>query len=265
MSAVPASLPQITPGCRPHAFFGVPIHPLRMREMVALAQDAIESRRLLRVGVVNAAKIVNMQRDRLLREAVLDSEAIVADGMSIVWASRLLGHPLPERVAGIDLMLELLTRGSALRWRAYLLGATGEVVSAVTEYVRTHFPGVDVVGHRDGYYLPNEEPQVALEIQQSRADLLLVAMSPPKKELFLGRWARELGVPVCHGVGGAFDVLAGRVKRAPLLWQRAGMEWFYRLLQEPRRLWKRYLSTNLRFMWLVAREFFGRPARARSF
>lgn len=230
---------------------GTPIDALTMDDVLEMADGAIARRDRLLVGVVNAAKLVNMRRDSALRAAVLDADVILADGMSVVWASRVLGCGLPERVAGIDLMHGLLRRGTSHGYRVYLLGATEAVVRTSASIIEKLYPGVNIAGFRNGYYDEQDEESVVEEIRQSGADLLFVAMSPPKKELFLARWMDDLNVPVCHGVGGALDVLAGKTLRAPERWQRWGLEWLYRIKQEPRRMWKRYLITNTLFVWMV--------------
>jgi N-acetylglucosaminyldiphosphoundecaprenol N-acetyl-beta-D-mannosaminyltransferase len=239
--------------------FGIPIAAATMPEVLDLVHEAIVTRRHLRIGVVNAAKVVNMRRDALLRQDVLSSHLILADGISIVWAGRLLGQPLPERIAGIDLMFGLLERGKRHRYRIYCLGATDDVLERVVARIRAEYPGVEVAGARNGYFSSDEEATVAAEIAAARPDVLFVAMTSPKKEHFMGRWAETLRVPVCHGVGGSFDVMAGKVERAPLLWQRLGLEWLYRVKQEPRRLWRRYLTTNLLFMLMLARDLIFGP------
>jgi N-acetylglucosaminyldiphosphoundecaprenol N-acetyl-beta-D-mannosaminyltransferase len=256
------------PGTKIRQLFGMPIHAVTMSEAVAAAEDAITRRHRLLVGVVNAAKIVNMRRDLALRDAVLNADMIVADGMSVVWASWLLRRPLPERVAGIDLMSRLLERGSERGYRVFLFGAHDDVLKTVAARIASDYPGILLVGQRNGYYAAGEEAGIADEIAAARPDMLFVAMSPPKKEMFLGAWADRMGVPVCHGVGGAFDVVAGKVKRAPGVFQALGMEWLYRVLQEPRRLWTRYLVTNTLFCGLVVQELlqalFGVPAARRG-
>jgi N-acetylglucosaminyldiphosphoundecaprenol N-acetyl-beta-D-mannosaminyltransferase len=237
---------------------GVPVAAVTMDEALDLVHDAIEDRRPLHIGVVNAAKMVNMARDPELRDAVLASNVIFADGMSVVWASRLLGERLPERVTGIDLMTGILERGKERGYRVYLLGAEAEVVGTVASIVRRDYPGVVITGFRDGYFKRDEEPLVAQEIAAGKPDVLFVAMTSPKKERFLAQWGPSLGVHVYHGVGGSFDVVAGKVKRAPRAWRALGLEWLYRLLQEPGRLWKRYVYTNSMFVWLVVCEWFGK-------
>lgn len=238
--------------------FGVPIAPLRIGDVIRLADAAIARDGTLRLGVVNAAKIVNMRNDPALRASVLDTDLILADGISVVWASRLLGRPLPERVTGIDLMTRLLELANEHGYAVFLFGAAEDVLNRVVERVKREFPTVRIAGARNGYFRDEEQSGIADQIRTSGADILLVAISSPTKELFLSRWGESLGVPVCHGVGGSFDVMAGKVRRAPRLWQRLGLEWLYRVYQEPRRLWKRYLVTNTAFAWLVFREYFGR-------
>jgi N-acetylglucosaminyldiphosphoundecaprenol N-acetyl-beta-D-mannosaminyltransferase len=231
--------------------FGVSIAAITMDAALDAVDAAISSKRPLQIGVVNAAKLVNMQRNAELRADVLSSHLVLADGMAVVWASRVLGRPLPERVTGIDLMTGILARGDGAR-RVYCLGATEAVLDATVARIEREYPGVVVVGKQHGYFTPHEEASVAAAIATARPDVLFIAMTSPKKERFLGRWSRVLHVPVCHGVGGSFDVLAGLVERAPERWQRLGLEWLYRVKQEPRRLWKRYFTTNTAFVWMVA-------------
>jgi N-acetylglucosaminyldiphosphoundecaprenol N-acetyl-beta-D-mannosaminyltransferase len=250
-----------------HDLLGVPIAGVTMDEAIALVDRAIAARRPLQIGVVNAAKLVHMQRSGELRADVLSSDLVLADGMAVVWAARLLGRPIPERVAGIDLMMQMLARGHARRYRVFCLGATPAVLDAVVARIGSEFPGVVVAGSQHGYFTDDEEAQVAKAVADARPDILLIAMTSPKKERFLARWSPQLDVPVCHGVGGSFDVFAGIVQRAPERWQRLGLEWLYRVKQEPRRLWKRYFTTNSAFVLMVmgalVRQRLGRVARTR--
>jgi N-acetylglucosaminyldiphosphoundecaprenol N-acetyl-beta-D-mannosaminyltransferase len=243
--------------------FGVPIAAATMEDALDRVEAAIARRERLQIGVVNAAKIVNMQRDPLLREDVLSSDVIYADGMAVVWASRLLGRPLPERVAGIDLMKNILGRGAQRGWRVFCLGATDEVLDKAVARMAADYPGVSIVGRQHGYFGPADEEEVARAIADTRPDVLFVAMTSPKKENFLARWTGLINAPVCHGVGGSFDVLAGKVERAPEAWQRLGLEWLYRVKQEPRRLWRRYLVTNTLFCGMVLGQLLRRPRPVR--
>ncbi len=244
-----------------HDLFGLPFDPLTMAQAMDRCRAAIQDGEYLSVGVVNAAKVMTMRRDAQLREAVTGCEMVLADGQSVVWASRMLRAPLPERVAGIDLFLELLAEAAKEAHRVYFLGARRDVLARMLEEIRRRFPGLQVAGARDGYFGPDEEAAVAEEIRRSGADLLFIGMSSPKKELFLDRWGKATRALVVHGVGGSFDVLAGLTNRAPLWWQRRGLEWLYRALQEPLRLGPRYLRTNFAFIALVAREAMRRRPR----
>lgn len=241
--------------------FGLYLDALNMDEVVDRCRTAIVSRSRVLVGVVNAAKVVKVRSDPALCNALTRCDMLLADGQSIVWASRLLRRPLPERVAGIDLFEQLLVLADSEDRSVYLLGATPDVLERLRYELHVRFPRLRIVGARDGYFKDSEAAGLAAEIKAAAPDMLFVGMSSPKKELFLARFGSMLDVPVLHGVGGSFDVLAGITKRAPGKWQRAGMEWAYRVLQEPGRLWWRYFSTNSAFVFLTARELF-RPIRA---
>jgi N-acetylglucosaminyldiphosphoundecaprenol N-acetyl-beta-D-mannosaminyltransferase len=236
---------------------GVGIHALRLADVVALANKHIASREKLTIGIVNVAKVVNMQRNAQLRSSVEQADIILADGVPIVWLSHLLGQPLPERVAGIEVMFELLKEANERKHRVYFLGSRPEILQKVIDIVRTDYPGLCIAGYRDGYFHEREEQAVAEDITHSHADILFVAISSPKKEIFLRRWQHLLNVPVCHGVGGSFDVLAGATKRAPTWMQKCGLEWLFRLIQEPRRMWRRYLVTNSVFTALSLKAIIG--------
>ena len=243
----------MTTSCRVR-LCGVPVDVLSMRDVLERVEQAVTSRSRLSISVLNVAKLVNMRRDPLLRKSVESGDVILADGMPLVWLSRLRGRPLPERVTGIDLMYRIFELADRRRLRVFLLGARAATLERVAEIARQRYPGMVIAGRRDGYFSEAQEEEVAATIRESRPDVLLVAMSSPKKEIFMGRWGEYVDVPVVHGVGGSFDVMAGVTKRAPAWMQRCGLEWFYRVLQEPRRMWKRYLVTNAIFLGLALRE-----------
>ncbi len=210
---------------------------------------------------INAAKLVAMKDDPFLAETVKKCDMISADGQAVVWASRFLKQPLPERVAGIDLMEDLLRLCAAKGFRVFFLGAKDEVLNKVVIHYKQHLPSLQIVGFRNGYWSPEEEPAVVEQVCTSGAHILFVAISTPKKETFLARYLNELGVPFTMGVGGSFDVIAGYVRRAPRIWQKLGMEWLYRLLQEPRRMWRRYLIGNTRFLFMLSVALFKSPRK----
>ncbi|GAA0872769.1 exopolysaccharide biosynthesis glycosyltransferase VpsK [Gangjinia marincola] len=226
-----------------------------MQETLEMVQKAIEEKKQLHHVVVNAGKIVQMQNDYELKESVNSSDIINADGQAVVWASRYLGKPLKERVAGIDLMINLVEYASKKNYKIYLLGAKEEVVKTVVNLYKKNYGDHIIAGYRNGYFKKDEQIQIAKEISESGANMLFVAISSPMKENFLYDYRDQLkAVNFIMGVGGSFDVISGKVKRAPRWMQKAGLEWLFRFLQEPRRMWKRYLVGNTKFIWMVMKE-----------
>ena len=241
---------------------GCPLDVVTMDEAVDRCEEAISSRRYLQHMSVNAAKLVALRDDPEMRRMIASCDLITADGQSVVWAVRMLGAKLPERVAGIDLMTRLLAAAEANGYGVYVLGARREVLDTALARLRERYPRLRLAGSRDGYYAEDEAAAVSEEIRGSGADILFVAMSSPRKEYFLGERGASLGVPFTMGVGGSIDVIAGLTRRAPPLLQRTGLEWAYRLAQEPRRLARRYLTTNARFAAMVLRALVTRRGSA---
>jgi len=233
---------------------GCPIDRLSLDEAVARCRELIEEPgRTASQASVNAAKLVALREDARLRRAVFDCDLVTADGQSVVWASRLLGDPLPERVAGIDLMARLVEAAEEHGYRVFFLGATPGVLARAVAELRARHPRLHVAGARDGYFRPDDESAVREEIRAAAPDILFVAMGSPRKEHWVAA-APDLDVGFAMGVGGSLDVIAGHVRRAPRLVQRLGLEWLFRLAQEPRRLVRRYVTTNTRFLLLLTRE-----------
>lgn len=236
------------------ALLGAGIDALTLEGTVERIERWVGSGRIAQHGCVNAAKLVRLQRDAALRDALADCDIVTADGQPVVWASRLLGTPLPERVAGIDLMEALLERARIRAYRVYLLGARREVVERASAEIRRRHDGIAIVGFHHGYFPPEDEVAIVDRIAEAEPDLLFIALETPQKELFLARHRDRLKVPFAMGVGGAFDVLAGRRRRAPRWARRLGLEWAFRFAQDPRRLARRYLVGNSRFVALVLGE-----------
>ena len=233
------------------------IHNLTMQETLQHIEGVIEAKQQLHHVVVNAGKIVAMQTDLELRKSVNESDLINADGQAVVWASKILNKPLKERVAGIDLMTNLVDLSAKKNYKIFFLGAKEEIVKKVVDnYSKQYNPNI-IAGYRNGYFKKEEEQDIAKQISESGANILFVAISSPKKENFLYQNKNLLnGVNFIMGVGGSFDVVSGLVKRAPVWMQNAGLEWFYRFAQEPKRMWKRYLVGNSKFISLVLKEKF---------
>jgi N-acetylglucosaminyldiphosphoundecaprenol N-acetyl-beta-D-mannosaminyltransferase len=230
---------------------GCPIDNLTMRETVDAAKEAIRTGNRIRQVSLNVAKLVNMRSDAILHADVVTSDIINADGAGILLAGRCTGAQLKERVAGIDLFHELLKVCAAEGFRPFFLGASPEVVREAAANAIGEFPALQFAGMRDGYFTREQEQELLDEINNSRADCLFIGMPTPRKERWLATYRDRLRVPFAMGVGGSFDILSGRVHRAPLILQRTGLEWFYRVVQEPRRMWWRYTRTNFLFAGML--------------
>lgn len=230
-----------------------------MQETLALVEESIGSSKQLHHVVVNAGKLAAMQNDAELRKSVNGSHIVNADGQAVVWASQFLGKPLKERVAGIDLMAALVEMAHEKRYKIFLFGAKEEIVKTVVDkYSQVYSPEM-IAGYRNGYFSPSEEEEIARQIADSGTQMLFVAITSPIKENFLYRHREILkNVNLIMGVGGSFDVVSGKTKRAPLWMQNAGLEWFFRFAQEPKRMWKRYLIGNSKFIYLVLKERFSK-------
>ena len=203
---------------------------------------------------VNVAILMMMRQNPWLQQFVDRASLVVADGVPLVWASRLGNDRLPERVAGVELIGALAGRAARQGFGVYLLGARQPVVEAAARSLLAEHPGLSISGVADGYFGTDEAVERARAIRQSGAKILLVGMGVPRQEIFLEEQWAELGVNLAIGVGGSYEVLAGIRSRAPNWCQQIGLEWFWRLLQEPRRLGSRYLDTNSRFIGHVLRE-----------
>jgi N-acetylglucosaminyldiphosphoundecaprenol N-acetyl-beta-D-mannosaminyltransferase len=228
-----------------------------MDETIGIIDQSIKEKKKLNHVVVNAAKVVSLQKDLKLRQSVNECDLINADGQAVVWASKILKKPLKERVAGIDIMEQLVKLAYDENYKIFFFGAKEQVVKKVVDTYKDKYNSNIIAGYRNGYFDASEESDIAEEISRSKADILFVAISSPTKENFLYN-NRELlkDVSFTMGVGGSFDVVSGLVKRAPLWMQKSGLEWFYRFLQEPGRMWKRYLTTNSKFIYLVFKARF---------
>ncbi len=238
-------------------FLGIPLDNLSMNETVEKIDNAIVCNFQIHHCVVNAGKVVKMQNDKLLNESVLNSDIINADGMSIVWAARFLGKEIKERVTGIDLMENLIILSNKKQYSCFFLGAKQEIVEKLVNDYSNKYSKKIIAGYRNGYFNEHDEKQIIKEIKDSNANILFVAISSPKKEIFLNKYKNELNnINLIIGVGGSFDVISGAIKRAPKLMQEIGLEWLYRFLQEPRRMWRRYLIGNIKFLILIFKTKF---------
>ena len=217
------------------SLYGVPFSKMDMQETVDYLTKAIETRTPHRVITGNPIMLMVGLENPSFHHTLATADLVVPDGSGVVWAARRLNQPVKERVPGFDLMHELLKEGDIRGWSAYLLGTTTEIIEAAREKLSKQFPGVRFVGCRNGFFKDSEDEEVVAAIREANPDMLFVARATMNQEPWIEKHQAQLGVPVVMGVGGSFDVVSGKLKRAPAIFRKAGMEWLYRLLQEPSR------------------------------
>ena len=214
---------------------GVPVASLTMGEAVEQAERWMDERRGALIATANAEMIMNATRDEELLDILRSADLVVPDGAGTVWAAHHLGHAMPERVAGYDLTQALLKRAPEKKRRVFFFGSAPGVAEKARQKAEALYPGIQIVGVRNGYFSEAEEPEIIREIRDAEPDLLLAALGVPKQEKWLKKYKAELGVPVSIGVGGTLDVMAGTTKRAPLWIQKAKLEWLFRGVFQPKR------------------------------
>lgn len=224
------------------------VNAISMEETIAEVEKIIKAGKPTQHVVINALKVNLMNENAELQKIVNACPLINADGASIVWAAKKLGVPLTERVAGIDLFENLVKLAAEKGYKIYLFGAKEEVVQKVKKIFEEKYPTLQIVGVRNGYFTETDEPEIVKNMAKSGADMMFVAFSSPKKEFWVNKYLNDLNIPFVMGVGGSFDVVAGVTDRAPKWMQDHGLEWFYRFIQEPRRLWNRYVVGNWKFV-----------------
>ncbi|MDE3083911.1 MAG: WecB/TagA/CpsF family glycosyltransferase [Verrucomicrobiota bacterium] len=242
----------------PVAIMGVPFDNVTLTEAVERIEAMIASRQPHYVVTANVDFLVQARRDVELRRMLLEADLMLCDGMPLVWASRWLGRPLRERVAGSDLAPHLLQVAAAKGYRIFLLGAAAGVAAEAAERLCTQHPDLQLAGHYAPPFnnlLAMDHEEIARRIREAQPDILFVALGCPKQEKWMGMHYRRLGVPVVMGVGATLDFLAGRAKRAPLWMRQSGAEWIYRLWQEPRRLFRRYFKDVIYFFPELAAQW----------
>lgn len=214
---------------------GVQVDSLRMQEAVAQVEQYMDEHAGVLVATANAEMIMRATQDAALMRILNEAALVVPDGAGTVWASRHLGVDMPERVAGYDLAQELMRRAPEKQRRIFFFGSAPGVAEKAKAKAEALYPGISIVGVRNGFFSPADVPAIVEEIKAAQPDLLLAALGVPKQEKWLDAHLKELGVPVSIGVGGTFDVMAGIMKRAPLWMQKAKLEWLFRGLLQPKR------------------------------
>lgn len=230
---------------------GYYLDALTLDETVNAIEYCIDSKIKCQHGVLNAGKVVLAEKDHELKRILNECDILSADGMSIVWISKLFKMPLPERVTGIDLMERLIELSSKKAYRVYFFGAREEVVKKTVEAYKNMYPELIVAGYKNGYFSEDNNSDIVQEINRVKPDILFLGFSSPKKEYWINNNKDKLSLPFYMGVGGSFDIIAGYKKRAPVWMQKCGLEWLFRFIQEPGRMWKRYIIGNIKFLFIV--------------
>lgn len=230
---------------------------LNMKETVELVDEYVKTKTPLHLMGVNADKINDLNKNKLMKRIVNSCGIINADGASVVLASKFLNIPLPERVAGIDLMQYLIGLSEKKEYKIYLLGAKQVVVEKTAEVLKTKHPKLNVVGIHNGYFKEEDWYKISCEIKEKDPDFVFVGITSPLKEYLIEYLQNQGNSCVFMGVGGSFDVISGNIPRAPKWMQNNNLEWLFRVIQEPKRLFKRYLFGNFKFIKNVFKEKIG--------
>lgn len=244
--------------------FGLRIDTLTRAESLRSITEGIEAGQRCRHVVVNVPKALQAQDNIALRDAINSATLCNADGTWIAVGARLCGIRIPERFTGFDLMQDLVAWAASSGRKVFFFGATDEVLAGMSAAYLEKHPTLEIAGRRNGYFTDDENQSIVAEIAASGADLVFLGFPTPRKELWLAEHFSDLRVPFAMGVGGSFDVVAGVATRAPNWVQRAGMEWLWRLVQEPRRMWRRYLGSAPGFVRLIRDERRRRRAQSNS-
>lgn len=233
---------------------GVNIDCLSIEETLDKVENEFINKKPLHLMGVNADKINQCMEDEKIRSIVNQCEIINADGASVILASKYLGYPTKGRVAGIDLMQELLVRAELKKWSVYFFGAKESVVLDMINKFKIKYPNLIVSGYRNGYFKDDELFEIENHIRESNPAIVFVGITSPKKEYVIQKFIDSGLNSVFMGVGGSFDVLSGNIKRAPMWMQKCNLEWLFRVLQEPKRLFKRYFKGNWIFIKNIVKE-----------
>lgn len=232
--------------------FGIPFCKLDMQDTVNLLCEKIAAGKPYHVITGNPIMVMQALESPQFMAVMQSADLVVPDGAGVVWAAARFGNPVAERVAGFDLMHRLLEIGNRRNWKVFLLGASAEVIAAAAEQLRGKFPALQIVGARDGYFTERQDEEVIAQIRAAAPHMLFVGRAMNNQDPWIAKHKEKLGVPLMMGIGGSFDVVSGKLKRAPILFQRMRLEWFYRLLQEPARY--RRMLVLPKFAWKVIRE-----------
>lgn len=236
------------------SFLGLNFHNLDLNEAIGQVEYFIHARTPRMIFTPTAELIVRASENKGLREIYNSSDLLTIDSYVVYYMARLFGKQVKGPVSAARLMFDFLKKTYKKGYGLYLLGATEEIVNKTVSNLKKRYPGIKIVGWHNGYFDFENDDEIMKDIIEKKPDVLFVAMSSPLKENIINKNLKRINVPVCMGVGGSFDIIAGKCQLAPDWISKMALEWLYRLSQEPRRLWKRYLITNMRFVWLLLKE-----------
>lgn len=239
-------------------FFGIKIQALRRSEFLSLIETNLSNKIQTVQNGINAAIINDVVKNDAFKNALNNSDLANADGMSVYWALRILGKPVPERVACPDLAEDVIKMAERNSFSIFLFGAEENSLQLCVKNLQNEYPKLKIAGARNGYFKEEDEADIVAYLKKSKSDILFLGMPSPRKEFFVEKYKKEIPANFIFGVGGLFDIYSGQKKRAPKWLQKIGMEWFYRFSQEPRRMWQRYMIGNFRFIFMVLKEKFSR-------
>ncbi|MFC4652861.1 WecB/TagA/CpsF family glycosyltransferase [Lactococcus nasutitermitis] len=237
-----------------YQIFNTFIDSLDINETTEKIIENIDKRNPIYQVSINASKINLIDEDSQLKDVISRADLVNADGMSIIWAAKILKIPIKYRVTGVDLFYKLLDVSEKKGYSVYFLGATEESIERMVSILKKNHPILKIAGYHNGYYKDSE--LIADEIKKANPDILFLGFSSPKKEIWIEKYQKKVNVPFIMGVGGSFDIYSGKTKRAPRIIQKIGMEWFYRFIQEPVRMYDRYIIGNTLFIKKVFKEKF---------
>lgn len=234
------------------SLYGIPFSKLNMQQTMKLLVSHINQGHYLQVITANPIMVMTALKNDKYMNLMKKADLIVPDGIGIVWAAAKLGNPVCERITGFDLLHELMKEGQLYKWKVYLLGAAPHVVQATAKILQQQYPFTFIVGYKDGFFNSDKDEEIIARIREADPDLLFVARGIETQDPWIAKYRHQLQVPLMIGVGGSFNVIAGKCKRAPIWVQNLGMEWLYRLMKEPKRL-KRMLVLP-KFAWKVMQD-----------
>lgn len=232
-------------------FLGIKFNSISFKDAIFKLESFIQERipRIVYTVSIELAVLANENQD--FRKLYDSADLLLVDSFGLCYVAKLFCKPISEPVNAARLMFAFLDIAVKKGYRIYFLGAKKEVLDKAVKNAKEKYPGINIVGWQHGYFDQENDTEIAKDICERKPDILFVAMSSPLKEKFIAKNVNRINVPVCMGVGGSIDVLAGKFRLAPLWVSKIGFEWFFRFIQEPRRMWKRYLITNIKFFYLL--------------